>query len=75
MFTTASSHHPIIREHCEVGPTFSVSTSAFKQELNSHGVSKSASDIKKTMEKKSYRYKRSNGMFFCGLRLQQMVHA
>ena len=63
-----------IKEHCKVGPSFSVSTSVFKQELTSHGVSKSAADIKKTLEKKGFKYKRSNGSRFCGLKLANLVH-
>ena len=61
-----------IKEHCEVGPTFAVPTSAFKQALSVQGVNKSAPDIKKTMEKKGFRYKKSNGSCrFLGVALVQ----
>ena len=61
-----------IREHCETGNTFAVSTSAFKQALSVQGVNKSAPDIKKTMEKKGFRYKKSNGSCrFLGVALVQ----
>ena len=58
-----------IDNHCETGRTFRVSTSAFKHALAEHGVDKSSPDIKTVMEGKGFKYKRSNGMFFCGLKL------
>ena len=61
-----------IKEHCDVGPNLSMSTSAFKQALADFGVHKSSPDIKKAMEKKGFRYKKSNSQYkYTGLAFSQ----